>query len=506
MLGYLTGFAIVAVVALLRQAGVPAWNSVWAEDGHIFYEQALRLSAPKALTTLYAGYSQLLPRLPAEVARLLPVKDFAPFMAVTGACSLSVIALVVFHSARGHLRSPYARAILVASTVLLPLAVWELLDNVVNVTWWLFFATFWLLLWRPRILAAKVLAAVMCFLAVSSDPLIGLFVPLALLRVVSLRKMSEHAATAGLLAGLVFQAALILHGHGQSTFTSATFDQVPRAFLLQVGAGFVAGKTFTSQLILSQPLFGMALGTAVLAGIAFFTVSARDKRVRAFVVTAVFFAVVTFLVPVTVRGVGRALAVRGVGSNSRYDATPLLLLVSATLVRLQSFTTGVRLRRSLILSLGVLVLAPSWVLDFRDSDFRFSGPAWSTGVAAATSRCNGVIRSYVTALGLAENSGEVNVPISPRGLNISSVTIPCSRLEPTPSLAADRSPPRVRVLKPAPGTTLSGSTVLVASASDTDRVGFWIFGGRFGLAGSSLCKANRTLRGWTCVWNSATVL
>ena len=50
--GYVVGLAVLAGGALLRQPGVPATTTVWAEDGRIFYAQALRLSFWQTLEQL----------------------------------------------------------------------------------------------------------------------------------------------------------------------------------------------------------------------------------------------------------------------------------------------------------------------------------------------------------------------------------------------------------------------------------------------------------------------
>ena len=80
---------------------------------------------------------------------------------------------------------------------LLPVATSELLDNMVNLPWWLFFAAFWAFLWRPQTAAGRVVAGAVCFLATASEPLVALFVPLAVVRALVLRPLREHAAAAG---------------------------------------------------------------------------------------------------------------------------------------------------------------------------------------------------------------------------------------------------------------------------------------------------------------------
>ena len=83
--GYVFGFFIILVLALLRQPGVPATQTIWAEDGVTFYAQALSKPFARSLLTAYNGYDQLLPRLVARVARATPVADVALVVALLGA-------------------------------------------------------------------------------------------------------------------------------------------------------------------------------------------------------------------------------------------------------------------------------------------------------------------------------------------------------------------------------------------------------------------------------------
>ena len=70
-------------------------------------------------------------------------------MAISGAAIVAGCALMVWCASAGHIHSPYLRATLAAMVVLLPIVGVETLDNVTNSIWFLFFAAFWILLWRP---------------------------------------------------------------------------------------------------------------------------------------------------------------------------------------------------------------------------------------------------------------------------------------------------------------------------------------------------------------------
>jgi outer membrane protein assembly factor BamB len=66
-------------------------------------------------------------------------------------------------------------------------------------------------------------------------------------------------------------------------------------------------------------------------------------------------------------------------------------------------------------------------------------------------------------------------------------------------------PPTTSVVIPSSGATLSGSTLLDASASNATSVEFQLFGGVFGFYGPILCTATPTYYGWLCNWNTTSV-
>jgi hypothetical protein len=66
-------------------------------------------------------------------------------------------------------------------------------------------------------------------------------------------------------------------------------------------------------------------------------------------------------------------------------------------------------------------------------------------------------------------------------------------------------PPTTSVLVPANGATLSGSTLLDASASNATSVEFRLFGGSYGYNAPVICTATPTYYGWLCNWNTTTV-
>jgi hypothetical protein len=384
----------VAAVSLARQSGLPATRTVWAEDGTLFYAQGLQSSAWHSLWIPYNGYEQLLPRLLTLVALRFPVAQASAVIAVCGAASLGAMSACVFHMARGHIAHPLPRAMLAASMVLLPVATGELLDNMVNAPWWLFFTAFWALLWRPQTRPGRALAVAIGFLAVASEPLVLLFAPLALLRGLALRSWREQAPTLGYALGLAYQLVARI-GVKEAAFSPSNLDGVPRTVLAKVDLGLVTGARATQWLDAHDAGVAMALGAVVLVGVLALGLASAPSRV--FALVAAVYSVVCLAVPGYLRGVSAEMATADISYGSRYLAVPLLLMASAVFVagghamasrpvpaHGRRRPPGARAWAPVLLALAFL---PAWVADFRDANARTAGPDWTAQVTTVTEAC-----------------------------------------------------------------------------------------------------------------------
>jgi hypothetical protein len=415
---YAAGLVAVGATALLRQSGLPATSTIWAEDGRIFYAQALRTSFWHTLLTPHDGYGQLLPRVVVQLARLGAPGQAAEIFAIIGAFSLAALACLVFHIARGHIGSPALRGLLVAAMALLPVATGELLDNVVNVPWWLFFASFWALLWRPRSAGGQASAAVVCFLAAGSEPLVALFLPLSVARALALRNARDQAPTVGIVSGLLYQVLVMARSSGNIVSSAGSVPALAQSFSVRVGLGLAGGEKGTDWLFTHSRPIAVALGALVLcsllAGGVFF---AGSLQVRLFTLAATSFCLGCYLVPVWLRGLGPTMQVARAEVASRYQAVPVLLLVSTILVfadhwaNARTETAPRHSSRSwrpvTAVALCACLLGPTWVVDFRDSNQRSTGPAWGTQVARATAQCQ------------RAPTGTVSLAIDPPGWDVS---------------------------------------------------------------------------------------
>lgn len=437
-----------AGLCLLRQSGLPAWETMWAEDGRFFYSQALSLSFARTLVTLHDGYVQLYPRLIAQLASAFPPREASWVMSLAGALSLAAVSCLVFHMARSHVVSPLLRGLLAVSMVLLPVASAELLDNTVNIPWWLFFACFWALLWRPAARAGRVGAFLLCALAGASEPLTALLLPVAALRVVALRghrtkphRTWEQTQVAGLVTGLVFQACVVAANAGNhgvsSAFEPGSAVGLGPSLSFRVGLGLLAGVKGTDWLVTHEHALAIVLGALALCAVGAAGLACPSSRARAFTTAAVCSALTCFLVPAWLRDVAPLMAAGKVQPASRYQVVPLLLLISAVVVTAEGWAGATASRRRarpgtavprwirpgrsrragpgniVAAVICLMLLAPTWAVDFRDANARSHGPSWPAGIAGAERRC------------AAGGISTASVPIDPPGWN---ATVPCRLL------------------------------------------------------------------------------
>lgn len=447
VLAYLAAIAAGALVLLLRQAGRPPWETLWAEDGSTLLPAAL--SHPwGSILQQYAGYVQLVPRLIADCVASLPLRAAGFAVAVAGALAASCCAAFTFRACAGHVRTTTLRAVLAASVVLLPTALIEIANSGIDVPWYLMFALFWALLWRPRSGAGMAVAALIGLATMSSQILAALYAPLVAARVIALPRAREQAVTFGLLAGGALQLPGILSSH--EPYHLSHPERAWSFYLQHVILAAVAGRHLAEVLQDRAGDLGAvviaACAVALVAGWAFIR---GGPRVRAFIVTAMGFGLLLTLLPamvrskVTIPGQRSPLWVPG----DRYTAAPILLIYAVVVVAVDASLRRAaarprparprparpRPRPARLLAAWVLVLALGavWASDVRYVDSRSSYPSWSRAVSSAKSRCQGHPRATV------------QVPHT-------SAFLPCSAVDP------GGSGPRGQRQRPADALVLDG--------------------------------------------------
>ena len=437
------GLAVLAVmIQLARMWSSAPLNSIWAEDGTIWLGDATKQSFVHAATTPYSGYIQLVSRLVAFSVAKLPVAWYAPAMAISGAAVVAGCALIVWCASVGHIRNPCLRATLAAMVVLLPIVGVETLDNVTNSIWFLFFAAFWILLWRPTTLPRTVGVAAVLLLAVLSTAGTILLFPLWLLRLIAIRDRRDRLIVVSYAIGVAIQLVLSWHvrnelGENLSPYARAIEAALYRphwhwslvsAYIQRIVGGAATGEQITSYLWvhLGTP-FEIALGISLIAFVAF-VIGETDGRTRVVVPFTVAMSVGILLFEGYQRwnsGGNSFLLSKGVAFSqtywdaSHYFVVPTLLLLSAIFIGLDSQprVLSATAWRKLQVA-GVVFVLFAALLSFNVSNSALRGSlTWSRALDIGRSRC---LRNHAKA---------VEIPIAPEATSSSwGISISCSEL------------------------------------------------------------------------------
>jgi hypothetical protein len=409
---------LAVVLQLLRLGGSAPLHSLWAEDGQVFLQGAFEKGFWESITSPYGGYLVLVPRLIGEVAAWLPVRDAAATTAILATVLVALSGFVVWQASAAHISNPWLRGSLVAALVLCPVAGLESIDSGAYVLWYMLFAAFWTLLWRPRSGLGAGLAALFLLATGLTTPGVWFFAPLAALRTVAVRGRRDLVMVLAYWAAALAQVPVLALNH-ETTATPQWSSDIWIAYLQRLfdGAAFGLRLGGVAWELLGWPLLAVLL----IAGLAGLVAGWRRSAAPARWVAAI--AIPTSLVMFVVSLYQRAVATEMVwptgsffGAGSRYAIVPALLLLSAALVLVDrsSRREGNPLGLSLAGAAAVLVLALSIGTSFYAGDSAARGtPSWESALDRATAECR------------AKRLESAGVPTSPPGFGLQ---VPCSRL------------------------------------------------------------------------------
>jgi hypothetical protein len=410
-------FAIAVVLQLLRLGWSDSLDTLWAEDGTIFLQGALTHGFLDNVTATYAGYLVLVPRLIGEGAAIVPLRDAAAATAILSAAVVALSGFAVWWATGGILRNPCLRGSLAFLTVLAPVAGQESIDSAAYVPWYMLFATFWLLLWRPRTLWGAGLAGLFVLATGLSTPGVWFFFPLAALRALAARDRRDLAVVGSYGLGAAVQLPIVAFNTEEKVEPAWTHE-IWTAFLQRALDGAALGLRLggSAWSHLGWPLL-IALLVAAAVGVAF-GFRRGTPAVRWLLAICVLTSLALFVVSVYQRAVGPQIvwpAGNYDGAAGRYAIVPALLLVSAGLaivdsaLRRRSSPAGARW-----LTLGVVaVLALGVVTSFDMRSSARATPKWRASVTEASAACS------------RPGATEVTIPITPLGW---AMTVPCEEL------------------------------------------------------------------------------
>jgi hypothetical protein len=408
--------ALAIVLQLMRLGWSSSLDTLWAEDGSIFLQRAIAEGVGESLFATYAGYLVLVPRLIGEAATLAPLEDAAAAISILSAAVVALSGLVVWFAAAGHIRSPYLRGALAVATVLVPVAGQESVDSAAYVPWYMLFATFWLLLWRPRTLLSAALASLFVLATALSTPGVWFLLPVAVLRAIALRDGRDLAIVGGYAIGAAVQVPVFALNAEEAVEPAWTQD-IWTALLQRVLDGAALGLRLggVAWSHLGWALL-VALGLCAIAGLAV-GLKRSDATARWLVAICVPTSVALFVVSVYQRAVGTQIVWPEGNYNwaaGRYAIVPVLLAISAGLVLVdRSSASGRGNRRAWPAIVAVTAIAISVAGSFDMRSSARETPTWRDTLAGAAATC------------AAERSTGVLVPITPEGW---TVELPCDQV------------------------------------------------------------------------------
>jgi hypothetical protein len=210
--------AFLSVAAIAIACSVMAWlrippiarDTLWAEDGRNFLQDAVDHGPIASLVIPYAGYLHTIPRILASITvTFAPVAGWADAM-TAGACVVAgLLAAIVYVCCRDVVPWLPARILVACFTVLAPLAPREVLGNAANLHSLVLWTMLWLLLYTPRTRTGAILLGSVALLGAATEIQCLLLSPLVLL-LLRWRNRRRRPVIVGFGAGLVLQLVVTL--------------------------------------------------------------------------------------------------------------------------------------------------------------------------------------------------------------------------------------------------------------------------------------------------------
>lgn len=418
--------SLVLVLALLAlgivlQLARPGWSgslhTLWAEDGSVFLQAAMTQSFGHTIFAVYPNYLVVVPRLIAEAATLVPLRDAPEAISILSATVVALSGLVVWRASAGHIRNPYLRGTLAVLTVLVPVGGLESVDSASYVSWYMLFATFWILLWRPTTMRGALFASLFVVATALSNPGAWFFVPLAALRALAIRDRRDVAIVSSFAVGAAVQIPVAI-SHPSATEPAWTHD-IWTVYLQRVVDGALLGLRLGGSIWsdIGWPL----LIALVLAGLVGFAFGARraSQGPRYLAAIAILTSLVMFFASMYQRAAGAVMVwpeglYNGIGG--RYAIVPALLLICAAIALVDDSLckrAGYRgFSWAAATTVTILLIALGTSFYLRDLVAR-GIPPWDAALKAAATACT------------TERLRTVAIQTSPPGF---AVALPCDRI------------------------------------------------------------------------------
>ena len=409
------------VIAMCRMGSAGFRGVMWAEDGRIVLQDSFNGHGFWAILVPYAGYAMVPPRLVGILVSFVPIAAQGVAVVATAVALQAAIALFSYHVVLSQTKRRLAAIIVALLVSGVPLGL-EVEGVLVNVQWYLVFASCIAPLWNPRTRFGQVASIVVLSALALNNPL-GL-VPVGVAAVVWFFRRSAYRLVLFLVGVGCSVVQLVIMAKAPPRVPKivlqfdpilVTIDYIHRV----AGDGvFGEGRYALLQKVSGGPLPGLLV---VFAVIVLFALAASVDGWKSILLPGALVGLswVTFAVPIELTDMARDF---NAGDAGRFCVGPALLLTCAITIlfaRAMEPYIDAGYWRTVVyrmVAAGLMVAIAFGVATtyLEPRSARQGGVAWASEVTRGKSEC-------------AQKSDQQSVVlnITPAAWN---VTVPCSLL------------------------------------------------------------------------------
>lgn len=331
-------------VSLARSTHPSERFSFWGEDGNVFTTEVRSHGVLHSLTTTYAGYFELLPRLLAASVSGLPLQWTPPLYATLAMTVSAVVAAISFLAARDGLKLPVWASLTVSATLLLlPSSGPETFASLTNLEWYceagaIVFLAAWWHGWKT----SPVLTGLFVFVAFATSPISFVVLPIILLRTLVRRNRLDLVILSSTLVASLYQGIAHLVARPVPTSGGVHVGKIISIYAVRVVDDALAGfdLSYTAWRALT-PGGSVVVGLALLGFLVASIAMCRSSRARGTALVLVALSVALYVLAALERDLSSLGNVGFAPANGsaiplagRYMGTPSVCLELAVLILL----------------------------------------------------------------------------------------------------------------------------------------------------------------------------